>query len=40
VLNQRSAGKGVVADAVSAHPGVQKRKREKPEKEKQALGFA
>jgi hypothetical protein len=39
VLNQRSAGKSVVADAVAAHPGIEKRKRKNPEKEKQPLGF-
>ncbi len=40
VLEERSAGKSVVADAIAAHPGIQKRKREKKEKKKQALRFA
>jgi len=40
VLDQRSAGKSVIADTIAAHPGIQKRKREKPEKEKQPLRFA
>lgn len=40
VLDQRSAGKGIIADAVAADPGIQKRKREEPEKEKEALRFA
>src|SRR5947207_950734 len=39
VLNQRSASKGVVADAVAAHPGVEKRQREKKKKSEQALRF-
>jgi hypothetical protein len=39
VLNQRSASKGVVADAVAAHPGVKKGKREKKKKNEQALRF-
>ena len=37
VLNERSTGKGVVADAVAAHPRVQKWKREQKEKKKQTL---
>ncbi len=31
VLNQRSASKSVIADAIAAHPGIKKRKREKEE---------
>ena len=31
VLNQRSASKSVIADAISAHPGIKKRNREKEE---------
>lgn len=27
VLNQRSASKSIIADAIAAHPGIQKRKR-------------
>ncbi len=37
VLDQRGAGKGVVADAIAADPGVEKREREKKEKKKQTL---
>jgi hypothetical protein len=37
VLNEWSAGKSVVADAITAHPRIQKRKREKKKKKKQAL---
>ena len=37
VLKQRSASKGVVADAIAAHPGVEKRQREKKKKNEQAL---
>src|SRR5882762_1192103 len=40
VLDERSAGKGVVADAIAAHPRVQKRKRENPKEKKQALRFS
>src|SRR6266481_3697699 len=40
VLDKRSTGKGVVADAIAAHPGVQKWKRENPKEKKQALRFA
>jgi hypothetical protein len=40
VFDQRSASKSVIADAVASYPGVQKRKRENPEKEKQPLRFA
>jgi len=36
VLDERSAGESIIADAVAAHPGIQKRKRENPEKKKQA----
>src|SRR6266550_7373251 len=39
VLNQRSASKGVVADAVAAHPRVKKGEREKKKKNEQALRF-
>jgi len=39
VLNQRSASKGVVADAVAAHPRVEERQREKKKKNEQALRF-
>src|SRR6267143_4309897 len=39
VLNQRSASKGVVADAVAAHPRVQERQREKKKNNEQALRF-
>jgi hypothetical protein len=37
MLDQRRAGKSIIADAIAAHPRVQKRKREKPKKEKQPL---
>ena len=37
VLDQRGAGKRVITDAVAAHPGIQKRKRDKPENKKQPL---
>ncbi len=40
VLNERSAGKGVVADAIAAHPRVQKWQRENPKEKKQVLRFA
>ena len=36
VLDQRGSGKGVIADAIAADPGVEKREREKKEKKKQA----
>src|SRR6267154_740140 len=39
VFNQRSASKGVVADAVPAHPRVKKGEREKKKKNEQALRF-
>jgi hypothetical protein len=39
VLNQRSASKGVVADAIAAHPGVEEWQREKKQKDEQALRF-
>src|SRR6266513_1310775 len=39
VLNQRSASKGVVADAVAAHPGVEERQREKKKNDEEALRF-
>ena len=37
VLDERSARKSVIADAIAANPRVQQRKREKKEKKKQAL---
>jgi len=37
VLDEWRASKGVIADAVAANPGIQKRKRAKKEKKKQAL---
>ena len=37
VLNERSAGKSVIADTVTAHPRIQEGKRKKKEKKKQAL---
>src|SRR3989449_629788 len=40
VLDERSAGKGVIADTIATHPGIQKWKREKKKKKKQALRFA
>jgi len=40
VLDQRSASEGVIADAVAADPGIEKWKREKKKKKKQALRFA
>src|SRR5882724_3654488 len=40
VLDQRSTSKSVIADAVAAHPRIEKRKRENPEEEKQPLGCA
>ncbi len=40
VLDQRSASKGVIADAIAAHPGIEKREREKKEKQKQAFRVA
>lgn len=39
VLNQRGAGKGVIADAIAAHPGIEKWERTKKEKKEQALGI-
>jgi hypothetical protein len=39
VLDERSARKSIIADAVAADPGIEKREREKKEKKKQALGF-
>jgi len=39
VLNQRGAGKGVITDAIAAHPGIEKWERTKKEKKKQALGI-
>jgi hypothetical protein len=40
VLDQRSPGKSVIADAIAADPGIEKREREQEEKKKQTLGFA
>jgi hypothetical protein len=40
VLDQRSADEGVVADTVTADPGIEERESEQKEEEKQALGFA
>jgi hypothetical protein len=40
VLDERSAGEGVVADAVAADPGIEKREREQEKKKQQTLGFA
>jgi len=40
VFNEGSTHKGVVADAVSAHPGVEHRQRKKEEHKKKALRFA
>ena len=37
VLDERSASKSVIADAITAHPGVQKRKRAQEKKKKPAL---
>src|SRR6266704_3656134 len=37
VLDERSAGEGVIADAIAANPRVQKRKRDKKKKKKQPL---
>jgi len=37
VLDQRSTRKSIIADTIAAHPGIKKRKREKPEKKKQPL---
>jgi hypothetical protein len=39
VLDERSASKSVVADAVAAHPGIEKWEREKKKNKEQALGF-
>src|ERR1700674_2900413 len=40
VLDQRSASKSIIADAVPTHPGVEKRQRKKKKKKEQALRFA
>src|SRR5271165_5268848 len=40
VLDERSARVGVVADTVSAHPGIEYGQREKKEHKKEALRFA
>jgi hypothetical protein len=37
VLDQRSAGEGVVADAVSANPGIHKQEREQKKENQPAL---
>ena len=39
VLDERSAGKSVIANAIAAHPGIEKWERTKKEKKKQALGI-
>ena len=39
VLDERSAGKGVIADAIAAHPGIEKWERDEKEKYKQAHGI-
>ena len=40
MFNQGSANKSVIADPIAAHPEVEKRKREKEQKEQQPLRFA
>jgi hypothetical protein len=40
VLDERSTGVGVIADAVSAHPGIEHGQREKKEHEEKAFRFA
>src|SRR4029077_7387548 len=40
VLDERSADKSIVAHAIAAHPGVQKRERAQKEKKKPALRLA
>src|SRR6266568_8610603 len=40
VLDERSAGEGVIADAIATNPRVQKRKRDKKKKKKQPLRSA
>ena len=40
VLDERSAGKSVVTDAVTADPGIEHRQGEQKEHEKQALRLA
>jgi hypothetical protein len=37
VLDERGAGKGVIADAIAAHPGIEEWEREEKEKQKNAL---
>src|SRR5216684_9266 len=39
VLDERSASKSVVADAIAAHPGIEKWEREKKDQHEQALGI-
>jgi hypothetical protein len=39
VLDQGSTGKSVIADAIAAHPGIQKGKRAQKEKKQPALRF-
>ena len=40
VINQRSTGKSVIANAISANPGIEERQGEKKKKNEQALRFA
>src|SRR5437867_3455587 len=40
VLDERSTDKSVIADAVTTHPGIEERQREKKEKNEQPLRFA
>jgi len=40
VLDERSASVGVIADAVSAHPGIKHGQRKQEEHKKKALRFA
>ena len=40
MLDQRGAGEGVIADAVSAHPRIEQREGDEEEKKEPALRFA
>jgi hypothetical protein len=40
VFDERGAGKGIVADAIAAHPRIQNWQRKRKEKKKQKLRFA
>ena len=40
VLDERSTDKSVIADAVTTHPGIEERQREKKKKNEQPLRFA